>query len=272
MTARPLARYVTLTFALSWMGALAVAAPSLLRHQPLSPLTRILMFPAMLLGPAIASVALTRLAHGRAGVRALAARLSIRRVPPRWLAFVLVPPALVLMALTLLTITVSRDFAPNHFWLGALFGVPAGLLEEIGWTGFALPAALRDRSPLAAGLTLGLIWSCWHVPVIDGLGAAAPHGAYWLAFFLAFAFAMTALRVVMTWAYTHVPSVLLAQLVHISSTGSLVVFGAAHVTPAQEAIWYAGYGALLWLVVALIVSRVAWGKDAGPGGPALRKT
>jgi hypothetical protein len=42
---------------------------------------------------------------------------------------------------------------------------------------------------------LGLLWSAWHLPVIDYLGVATPHGEYWLPFFLAFALAMTAMRV-----------------------------------------------------------------------------
>jgi hypothetical protein len=47
--------------------------------------------------------------------------------------------------------------------------------------------------------------------------------------------------------------VFLAQLFHISSTGSLVVFSAYHVTAAQEALWYAVYAAALWIVVAILV-------------------
>ena len=48
-------------------------------------------------------------------------------------------------------------------------------------------------------------------------------------------------------------SVLLSQLMHISSTSSLVVLSPARISPAEEASWYAVYAALLWLSVALIV-------------------
>jgi uncharacterized protein len=89
--------------------------------------------------------------------------------------------------------------------------------------------------------------------VINYLGTATPHGAYWLPFFLAFSLAMTAMRVLIAWIYTNTKSVLLTQLMHVSSTGSLVLFSAPHVTAAQEAMWYALYGTGLWIAVGIVV-------------------
>ena len=54
------------------------------------------------------------------------------------------------------------------------------------------------------------------------------------------------------WAYSHTGSLLVAQLLHASSTGSLVLFSPLTVTPAQEALWYAGYALVLWAAVAAI--------------------
>jgi len=108
---------------------------------------------------------------------------------------------------------------------------------------------------LAAALVLGLLWGFWHLPVITFLGAATPHGAYWAPFFLAFVFAMTAMRVLIAWLYVNTKSVFLAQLMHVSSTGALVIFSPP-VSPKLEAAWYAVYGCALWLVVGMIaVSR-----------------
>ncbi|HEX9233861.1 MAG TPA: hypothetical protein VF863_05550 [Candidatus Acidoferrum sp.] len=67
---------------------------------------------------------------------------------------------------------------------------------------------------------------------------------------------MTAIRVLIAWFYERTQSVALAQLIHISSTGSLVVFSPPAVSPLQEAIWYALYAAALWFLV-LLLARIS---------------
>ena len=253
MQRRPAIAYFALTFVVSWLGALVVASPHLLRREPLPQLTGILMFPAMLLGPSVVAVALTRVVDGKAGLQDLFARMVRTQVPIAWFVPLLLPPVLVLGVLSALKMLVSPVFAPNFFLLGIAFGVPAGLLEEIGWMGYAFPKMSARRSALAASILLGLLWGTWHLPVINFLGTATPHGAYWFPFFLAFTAAMTAMRVLICWIYVNDKSVLLAQLMHISSTGSLVVFSAPRVTARQEVLWYLVYAAALWTVVAVVV-------------------
>jgi hypothetical protein len=58
--------------------------------------------------------------------------------------------------------------------------------------------------------------------------------------------------------------VLLAQLMHVSSTGSLVIFSAARVTAVQEAMWYALYGTVLWAAVGIVVKT--FGRRLGRHG------
>jgi membrane protease YdiL (CAAX protease family) len=174
-------------------------------------------------------------------------------VPPGWYTALLIPPFLVLTVLLFLQRFVSPVYAPNSFFIGILFGIPAGFLEEIGWMGYAFPKMRSQSNALASSILLGVLWALWHLPVINYLGTAIPHGDYWLPFFLAFSLAMTAMRVLIAWIYTNTKSVLLAQLMHVSSTGSLVLFSAARVTAGQEAMWYALYGTVLWAVVGIVV-------------------
>jgi len=242
----PVLVYFVLTFGLSWSGAFLLVAPRLLRGEPIPKFTGLMMFPIMLLGPLIAGLTMTAFMGGRAGLREPGARLLRIRVPARWFLVLMIPPALVL---TLLRWLVSSVYTPNLFLIGLSFGLIAGFIEEIGWTGFALPWMMRTRSTFGAALLLGLLWSLWHAPVIDYLGTATPHGRYWLAYFLAFAAAMTAIRVLIAWLYANTGSVLLAQLLHTASTGALVVFSPAGVSAGEEALWYFAYAGALWMLV-----------------------
>ena len=250
----PVSAYLGLTFTVSWLGALTVAVPHLLRGEPIPKFAGLMMFPAMLLGPSAAGIVLTRVIDGSSGLRDLFSRMGRVRVPARWYAALLIPPVLVLTVLYFMKTFVSPVFASNRFFIGISFGFVAGFFEEIGWMGYAFPKMRRADNALAPAILLGLLWGAWHIPVIDYLGTSTPHGGYWFPFFLAFTAAMTAMRVLIAWVYSNTNSVLLAQLLHASSTGSLVIFSPPRVTAAQESLWYAIYAAALWIIVAIIVT------------------
>jgi len=155
----PVLSYCALTFAISWTAALCVAAPYLMRRAPLPKVTGILMFPAMLMGPSLAGIILTRIVDGKDGLGDLFRRIVRWRVGVRWYAALLIPPSLVLAVLFCLRTFASPAYAPNNSLLGVAFGVPAGLLEEIGWTGYAFPRMCSEDDALAPATLLGLLWS-----------------------------------------------------------------------------------------------------------------
>jgi uncharacterized protein len=254
----PAASYFVLAYGISWLGAFIVGAPFWIRGQQPPKLAGLMMFPAMLLGPSIAGISLTSGTQGRTGLRDLLLRM--RRVGSyAWFATLLIPPAVIVTVLLGLERCISPVFKPNLFAVGLLFGCAAGFFEEIGWMGFAFPVMRLQRSALGAAIWLGLLWALWHVPVIDYLGSATPHGRYWLPFFLAFTIAMSAIRILICWIYSNTKSILWAQMFHASSTGALAAFSPPHVTAAEEAIWYAVYGLSLWVIVAIVLA--CFGRD-----------
>ena len=261
---RPLAWYFGLAALLSFV-AFAVIGPPKLDGSGGRPPLALAMFPVMVIGIGGVGVALTAILDGSPGLRAMRQRWHL--VGRRWLLLLIVPPACVLIVLGTLTASVSSSYHPQFLVYGVAAGAIPGFFEELGWTGFAYPRLSARFGWLPGALLLGLLWGLWHLPVVDSLGAASPHGLVWPAFLAAFVAIIAAIRVLIAWAYVHTESLLLAQLIHASSTASLVVLGAPGVTPSEEALWYSVYAVLLWALMVIVVGRVSAGR-ANPSRPA----
>ncbi|HET7002871.1 MAG TPA: CPBP family intramembrane glutamic endopeptidase [Puia sp.] len=255
----PVAIYFGLTFFISWTGAFLLVANKIIKNEPITTLDGILMFPIMLLGPVISGILMNYALGKRSAVRELFGRMKLSRTKNAWLLSLLIPPLLIFIALLALSVFISKEYEPGFFLMGILFGIPAGFLEELGWMGFAFPQMIRFRSAFNSSIVLGLIWSVWHLPVINFLGAASPHGSYWFIYFLSFATVMTAMRVIIAWVYVNSHSLLLCQLLHISSTGFLVVFSPSPISGQHEPVWYFFYALLLWVLVGMIYYK--YGKN-----------
>lgn len=244
--------YFALAYAVSAIVLIVLGPPSLTSGGHRNYLS-LAMFPVLVVCVGIIGVVLTAIVGGRSALTELWHRWW-RRSPVLWYtAAFLIPPAAMLLVLNILRFALSPAFAPGFL----LFGIPAGLLagfsEEWGWTGFAYPRLREGLGDLGGAALLGLLWGVWHLPVVDSLGSASPHGPAWPAFFAAFVALVAALRILICWIYRHTENLMLAQLMHASFTGFLAILGATAVAPAQEALWYALDAAVLWLVVLAVV-------------------
>jgi membrane protease YdiL (CAAX protease family) len=215
----PLASYFVLVYALAWGGALwVVEGMAGSGSAPLPAAVGMVGLP-MLMAPGLAAVALTALVEGKAGVRALWARLTRWRVDLRWYALATVAlPLLMLAILYTLGALVSPLFAPTLALMG-LAGLFAGYLEEIGWTGFATPRLLARRSPVTAGLWLGALWGIWHA-LADYVIRGSTLGTFWPVTFGLFVLPLIAWRILMTVVYAQTQSGVIAQLMHFAYTVS----------------------------------------------------
>jgi uncharacterized protein len=247
----PVWTYFLLVFSISYGAFLLVVGPRILRGgTERAADAEFILFPVLVVGVFVVSLSLTRKLYGMAGVKSLFAGETRWNVSPGWYAVaVLLCPAVMLAVTSALARLVSPVFRPNLFILGISFAVVPGFLEEFGWMGFAYPHMSKSMQPSRAALLLGILWGLWHAPVVDYLGAAAPHRHYWVHFFVAFIALASAVRVVIVWVYTHTQSLFLTQLTHVSFTASLVMFDPVGLSPAQETFWYAVYAAVLWLIV-----------------------
>jgi hypothetical protein len=149
---------------------------------------------ALFAGPYVAGLVMTGLVYGREGFRNLLTRMTRWQVGARWYAVALLTaPVLVTATLFALSLT-SPEFLPSIFTSDEmvrllLFSigwglVGGGLLEELGWTGFAVPTLLRQRhGVLATGLFVGVLWGLWHF-LISFWASGTSSGALSLAGFL----------------------------------------------------------------------------------------
>ena len=248
---RPLISYFVLVYCVSACALAVIGLPRLDASAGRS-IQPLIMFPVMVLAAGLSGLLMTAVTEGRQGLRQLGTRMTRWRLH-RWWLVVLIPPIGILLVQVVLSAAVSSSFAPQFLVFGIAAGLISGLCEEIGWTGFAYPRMQTRFGALSGALLLGAVWALWHFPVVDALGAASPHGAAWPAFFASFAVMLIALRALIAWLYVNTQSVLGAQLLHASSTGSLVVLGAPAASPDQEALWYLAYGLVLWVVVFFVV-------------------
>ena len=267
---RPVWTYYALVFAISWGGILLViggpgGVPG--TQEQVDRLVPFVML-ALFAGPSVAGVLLTGLLDGRAGLRDLRARWLRWRVGARWYAVALLTAPLLYLAVLLALSLLSPEFLPGLFTTSdkaslLLFGIVSGLiggglLEELGWTGFAMPKLRRRYGILTTGLIVGVLWGAWHLLVIFWLGGST-FGDLPPALFLPvrgfdlLAGGLVAYRVLMVWVYdrTH-GSLLVAMLMHASLSAKMLILAPAALSGGPFLTYCLALSAASWVVVAAV--------------------
>ena len=245
--------FFVIAFAVAWTGTVLAAGPTFLRGETAGMTEVILIGLAMLAGPLLASTLVAAIVDGRAGVARLFSGMRVWRVG-KWYLTVLVFPILVLLVSLFLSVAVSQHFLPVFLIGNIAMGIVAGFVEELGWMGFSYPRMRDTYGSAKASLYLGLLHGLWHMPAWF-LMQYADLGRAWWPYFLAFVAFLVALRTIMGWAYTATNSLLLAQLIHASSTGFLFVLTPEYETPIHWFVFYGVYAACLWLVAVPALRR-----------------
>ena len=261
---RPLATFYLLTFALSWIIWIAMAATSLgIDTAPGRALNVVAGY-----GPTVAALVLTALYHREAGLRKMLGRLAHWRVSPVWFIVALfMLPATMLLAIAIMAATGERwppmaapgplaALMATEFVRVLFLGGPLG--EELGWRGYALPALLARRSPFSAGVLLGIVWGLWHAPLyfVPGTGQfefAQGSGSFPVPF-LGFLTWTIGLSILYTWLLLNTGGSLLIVVLFHTSTNLASFLPFALGMPGSAAPLL---NVLLTWALALVVSRAA---------------
>lgn len=262
--------FFVLAFAISWIGILLlIGGPGAIPGvgEQVERLSLFVML-AWLAGPSIASVLLTGLVDGRAGLRELLSRLLRWRVGVRWYMVALLTAPLLYLAALLPLALFSPAFLPGIFTtsdqasrlvMGVAYGlIGGGFLEELGWTGFAVPKLRLRYSALTTALIVGVLWGAYHFSVVFWM-SGGNIGGIPLALFLTvravdlLVGGLPAYRLLLVWLYERTGgSLLVAMLMHASLTASMLILGPLALAGAPFLIYLLVSSAATWIVVAAV--------------------
>lgn len=186
------------------------------------------------LSASAAGFLLAALESGIQGARDLAGRVLRWRAGLRWwLAALLVPAGSALAAAHAAAAVDGVRVAIDAGTLGSLLPaflflfVFAGLGEEFGWRGYAVPRVQARHGALAASLIIGAFHALWHVPLffIEGVGQHAIAQQIGLVpSMLGYSMLVLALAVQATWIFNNTAgSVLLVATYHGAANASAVL-------------------------------------------------
>lgn len=268
----PLASYFAVAFAISWgivfysVGGLQgfPATPKQAEKQ----LTAVVL--ATVAGPSISGWAMTFLVYGE--TRDLRKRLFKWQ---RWYPLIGLPaPITVVLILGTLCLLVSSEkYRPAIFstddkmellLIGVGYGLIAGIFEELGWSGFAVPEMRKQGfGLLCTGVTVGVMWGLWHFMVAIW-GSGAEDGSFSFDLFVPWIpwnlLVLPCYRVLMVFLYDRTKSILSMAIMHGSLTASLPLILMPPATGYALSAFYTLFTVVLGTAIAVLVNRKQLGQ------------
>ena len=258
----PLASFFVLAFAGAW-----ITFPPLLLSRnglgllpltlPVDPFQTIGAFA----GPTLAAVIVTAATSGAAGLRQLLRRIVQWRVGVGWYLLALLGFPLLYVGSGIIMLGGASQ--PLLAQWSLLFTVYLPYLvgdlistmgEEMGWVGYALPNLQQRIAPLLSAVTLGVLWSLWHLPAFFVTDLLAPFSIVGFAFFIVLC---VGVRITWTWIVNKTTgSVLIIALLHAASNGTTIAL--AHrlpMVPPAAILLFLGLLVVVFPVLILIFTR-----------------
>jgi membrane protease YdiL (CAAX protease family) len=255
----PLIAYFILAYAISWLILVPVVASAQgLIDVPVPFALHYLND----YGPLLAAGIVTRITDGADGLRKLFQRMLKWRVGLGWVLIAAFSPV-ALFGLAAVIVVAMGGAPPDLSSAGEVYFLPylgvgawvlwiltAGIGEEAGWRGYALPGLQRNMSALSATLIVTTFWVLWHLPRFFYFGAFMQLGFSVLPLF---ALQLLAMGIVLTWLSNSTNgSILMAALFHgganfLPSSPAAV----GYISPTARALL------LIWAVAVVVVFKPA---------------
>jgi len=249
--------YFLLAYGITWF--FSILGTSRFVHFQIPPAVVALSSILLHYGPALASIIVAGIEGGGAAVLRLLGGLSAWQVSTKWYVFILIFPVFIRLSAVGVDVLLGGEFpvfASSEFtpagvnvvllFIGILF--QAGIAEEIGWRGYALPRLQTRYSALVSSLMLGIVWGLWHFHPMNW-SALAPVGLWYMLTTIPF-------TIVFTWVYNNTKgSLLIAVLFHTASNFSdWLVPIVPFLTPAGALRPLIVKCAFMWVTALLIIA------------------
>jgi membrane protease YdiL (CAAX protease family) len=220
------------------------------------PLWAIILFITGGFIPSLAALLLVRLFEGQQGFKRFLKRTSQFNIGWRWYLAIALVVALGAFGQIMISRLLGNNFKFSLYLSQLPIFLPLILLgplsEEYGWRGYLLTKLQQKWSALASSVTVGVIWTLWHLPLFFMIGTSQ----YELRIpFIGFLVGIVSVSVLMTWINNNTRNSLWAAILfHWLYTYTLQV-NSTGITLSGLYNWL---GYLPYVIMALAVI-IIWG-------------